>query len=487
MDWPGFVGPSNRVQSSVADCQRTVNLYYEPNDAGLGRPALLPTPGQANFVAGLGDLGGRALETMNARTFAVMGGGVYEAFMNGTTTRHGVVAQDANLAQIAFNGISGNQAAFSSGGNVYVLNLATNVLSGPFISGEATQIGMLDGYGIAFNRVLGKVRLSGLNDFTTWDPTDFALRSSAPDNWLAMCVNAPDVWLVGEQSGDVWYDAGTSPFPLAPRQGASFAYGIAAPFSIKAAGDSVLWLSQNAQGAGIVVRARGYVPQPINSFALSTAMALYQRTSIISDAEALAFQWQGHTFYVLRFPAANATWMYDLGTGLWTELGKWNAHANRFDVWSPRAIAYAFGKHLAADAVTGTITQLDNTVGTEADGSAIIRLRIPSALEAADGARLFVDRLELQIDHGLGTLTGQGADPVAMLRWSKDYGKTWGNERVAPLGHLGQYDERTYWLKNGSAVTSMVPEIRISDPVPTRIVGASVDARGAKRGQRSAA
>ena len=54
----------------------------------------------------------------------------------------------------------------------------------------ATQIGMIDGYGIAFDASVGKIRLSNLNDFTTWDPTQFAIRSAAPDNWRAMCVNA---------------------------------------------------------------------------------------------------------------------------------------------------------------------------------------------------------------------------------------------------------------------------------------------------------
>lgn len=483
MQWPGFIGPSSRVQSTVADCERTVNLYLEPNDSPSGLPALLSFPGQADFILGITDIGARAMATMNARTFAVMRGWVHELLSNQTAVRIGEMALDDHPAQIAFNGISGNQAAFASGGNVYVLNLTTSALSATVLTGEANQIGMIDGYGLAFNRRIGKLRLSGLNDFTTWDPTDFALRSSAPDDWQAMLCNAPDVWLIGSQTGEVWYDAGTSPFPLAPRPGASFAYGIAAPFSLAAAGDSVLWLSQTSQGAGSVVRARGYTPQPINSYALDTAIAGY---AVISDAEAFPLQYKGHPFYILRFPTANATWAYDLRTGMWTELGKWNAARGNFDVWAPRATTYAFGQHLVGNASDGTISTLDDTVGTEADGTPIVRVRIPPALVAADGQRLFIDRFEPQLDHGLGTATGQGADPVALIRWSTNYGKTWGHERSAALGKQGDYDARTYWLKCGSAPTSMVPELRISDPVPTRLVGALVDARGARGGQRAA-
>ena len=143
------------------------------------------------------------------------------------------------------------------------------------------------------------------------------------------------------------------------------------------------------------------------------------------------------------------------------------------------AVCYAFGRHLTGD-TTAAISMLDDTVGTEADGSPILRIRVPPALLAEDGARVFVDRFELECQHGLGTATGQGADPVAMLKWSKDFGQTWGNERQAGLGKQGETDKRTYWLKCGSADTSMVPEVRISDPIPTRIVGALVNARGAQ-------
>lgn len=476
MIYPGFLGPSGQAQSPLANCERSVNWFYEPNDPGSGLPALYPTPGQSSFVT-VSDTGTRALYSMNGRTFAVVGSSFGEVFSGGTFTKYGAVSFDSNLAQITANGISGNQLGISSGTNFYSFNLTTNTLSAAVLVGESTQIGMLDGYGIIFNKTAGKIRLSNLNDFSTCDPTMFALRSSAPDNWQAMVVNAPDVVLVGEQTGEVWYDAGTASFPLAPRPGVTFKYGIAATFSIAAAGDSVLWLSRNAEGAGVVVRMRGYVPQPINSYALDTAIAEYARTSIITDAEALVYQRAGHTFYVLKFPSANATWVYDLRTGLWHE------RTTGTGVWNPRAITYAFGKHLVGNATSGTISYLDDTVGTEADGSPIRRLRIPPALVPDDRGRLYVDRFELGIDPGLGTATGQGSDPQVMFRISKTFGKTWGNERTASVGKQGEYDKRVFWTRCGSSDVSWVPEISISDPSPARLTGADVHGRGIARRQ----
>jgi hypothetical protein len=408
--WRGFLGPSSQVQAPYADCERAVNLYVELPDAPAGRPSLLPTPGFTSW-ASVSDVGGRGMLTINSRTFAVIGSGFYELFATKTATKYGAVAQNQNLAQLISNGIGGSQIGIASGGSFYSFNLNTNTLSAAILT-TATQAGMIDGYGIAFNA--GTVYLSNLNDFTTWDPTQFAIRSSAPDNWIAMCVNAPDIWLIGDRSGDVWYDAGDFPFPLAPRPGVTFPYGIAAQFSLAVAGDAVLWLSRTKDGTGVVVSARGYVPQPVSSRALEQAIAGYLRTSRIDDAEASVYQKGGHTFYVLRFPAARATWVYDLSTNLWHERGEWNEAQQRYDVWMPRVMTDAFGLQLAIGGTDGTIAEMDDTYYTELDGTGIRRLRIPPALPVDPGGRAYLDRFEVGLQAGVGLSSGQGVTPTGL-------------------------------------------------------------------------
>ena len=43
---------------------------------------------------------------------------------------------------------------------------------------------------------------------------------------------------------------------------------------------------------------------------------------------AYAYQEQGHTFYVLNFPTAGATWVWDVTTDVWHERGFWNANSD---------------------------------------------------------------------------------------------------------------------------------------------------------------
>lgn len=473
--FPGFIGGSAPSQSMIATSERTVNFYKEliGTEGPQHKTALYPTPGFSawNATSAL-DLGGRAALSIDSRTFAMMGAGLYQAFANRTLTKLQALAQDSNPAQMVYNGPTGGQLAIATGTNLYNYTIASNTIL-QVLTGEATQTGMLDEYFLALNSATGRLRLSNLNDGTTWDPTQFALRSAQPDPWLAMIINAPDIILLGEQTGDVWYDAGTSPFPLAARQGLTIPYGIAAPFSLAVTGGTVLWLTKNKDGMGLVVKMNGYDPQPINSLELATALSTYQRTSTISDAEAIVFQLEGHTFYVLRFPSANHTWMYDLTTGVWTELGKWNSARGDYDVWAPRMHVYAFGQHLTGDASTGMLSVMDVTTGTELDGSAIRRLRRGPVL-ISENQRMPLRRFEVLVEPGLGLQAGQGSNPQMMFRASSDGGKTFGNERSMGTGGVGQYRARAFVTRLGSP-RMWVPEISVSDPIPYRIIDAFIN------------
>lgn len=456
----------------IATSERTVNFYKEliGTEGPQHKSALYPMPGFSVWnPTATADLGGRAALSIDSRTFVMMGAGLYQAFDTMSLTKLQTLVQDNNLAQMVYNGPTGGQLCISTGTNCYNYTIATNTLT-TVLTGEATQVGMLDEYFLALNTVTGRLRLSNLNDGTTWDPTQFALRSAQPDPWLAMIINAPDIILLGEQTGDVWYDAGTSPFPLAARQGLTIPYGIAAPFSLAVTGGTVLWLTKNKDGVGLVVKMSGYDPQPINSLELATALSSYQRTSTISDAEATVFQLEGHTFYVLRFPSANHTWVYDLTTGVWTEAGKWNSLRGDYDVWAPRVHVYAFGRHLTMDNSTGTLSVMDITNGSELDGTAIRRLR-RGPLLISENQRMPLRRFEVLVETGLGLQSGQGSAPTMMFRASFDGGKTFGNERAMGIGRVGQYRTRAFVTRLGSP-RMWVPEVSISDPVPCRLIDA---------------
>src|SRR2546430_2561350 len=137
MKYQGFLGGSAPSTSPIATSERTVNFYVESigTRGPQSKVALYPTPGQqawitaANSGGVLTDVGGRGGIWTGARAFVAIGGGLYEVFADATITKRGSVAQDANVAQLAYNGPTGDELLIASGGNAYCYVLTTNVLT----------------------------------------------------------------------------------------------------------------------------------------------------------------------------------------------------------------------------------------------------------------------------------------------------------------------------------------------------------------------
>lgn len=482
--WPGFIGGSGVSQSLIGDAEDTINLYVEKlpgakDDAGPA--ALLPTPGFTR-LAQVGDVGSRAALYLPAsmRFFMVIGGGFYEFDANWTASKRGTVALDANPAQIIFNGVLGNQLGVASGGNFYYYNLTTNVLT-QVLTGEATQVAFAAGYGLALNLLTGKVRLSNLNDLSIWNAGTFYQRSLFADPYQSMFVDANNlVWMVGTDTFEVRYNSGVGTQPFVPLSGLVGAYGIVAPFAWTTTGLGNFWIARNPNGVGQLVVTQGGTPTVISSYPFNTAVAAYQRTAGITDAELLAHQVEGHTFIVSAFPAVQVTtptspttWACDAETHSFAKRGRWNADKARWETWAPRVHAFAFNTHVVGDRATGIVSQMDTALTTEVDGAGIVRERTAPAI-TDEHRRTPIDVLELRMDVGLGTVSGQGSDPTATLRVSIDGGRTFGDERRAGVGKIGEYGKRVYWTRLG-APSSLIARVRFSDKAPTRIVQAFIN------------
>jgi hypothetical protein len=475
--YPAFVGGSYPAQAWSADVERTVNFFVEKHASpGASSPAaLISTPGFQVWSQGgaITDVVGRATKFVAGRLFMVIGAGFYEFDAAGVSTKRGNLAQDANPAQIAYNGLVGGQLLIASGSNGYCYVLATNVLTLVLV-GDCTMVVYCQGFFLAFNIATGRVRLSALNDGTTWPGAQFFQRSLFGDPWQAMFVDGNNlIWLPGLESFEVWNNTGTGTQPFAPLSGLTGLYGIAAPFAFSVT-PTPTWLTQNADGAGVLASLRSGGIQPLSNYAFSTKVSMYARTGKITDAELLPYQDQQHTFLTLAFPTPGATWAYDYEGDGWAERGKWNVGRGDYDLWAPRTHVYAFGKHLIGDRSTGTVWHMDTSFATETDGTGIRVLRRAPAI-TREGKRLPVDRLQLLMDTGVGLAgVGQGSDPQIMLRVSGDGGRTWGSERRAGFGRIGDFKRRVFWTRLGAS-ENLAIEVTCSDPVPKRISAAWIN------------
>lgn len=477
--YPFFVNAAYRSQSPIADQEALINWYVEPMESpgATVKTALYPTPGVEAFAT-VTQQGGRAMFAQAGRCFAVIGTKFYEVFSDGTTTDRGTVVDDFFPATIASNGDGGLELFITAGGKGYTYDLVTNTLTQTvgvggtnLTSAVASFGGSLYGYFVVLDVPDSRFYISNLLDGTIWDASQFAERTIGQDPWVSMYVSSyGQIWLFGGQTTEVWYNNGTSPFPFAPDPSGLMPYGCAAPYSVREAGDQIVWLATTANGGYQVMAAKGFNPQRISTYALENAIASYSQ---VDDAYGETYNDLGHMFYLLTFPSQQQTWCYDFRTGLWHERGTWIAENNTYDAWRPQWHAFAFNTHLMADRDTGTIYRMSKDFALDVDGRPIRRVRRAPAI-FLEHTKLKVSRIEVLLESGLGTTTGQGQRPTLMLRSSTDGGKTWGVERTASAGAMGEYQTRCLFWRMGQA-RNRVFELSVSDPIPWRILDSFID------------
>lgn len=483
MRFPSFCSESFVSQSPLASACRTVNWY--PEILGEVRGAktdvvLYPTPGLAVYAAAA-ERPNRGAFSQDGECFFLIGGVLYQLTeltgTTGTLTNRGAVDSDDFPGTMTTNGSGGRQLALTSGNQLYIHDLdvpagaLVNVLAG------ASMVVMVDGRFIVLDPRTSTLKVSNLlNGLTGYGTLQSAQRDTASDPWKAIALSGgKEIWALGSETGDVWYDAGGFPMPFEVRQGLLIRPGIGAPFSLVEVNGAMMWLSHSKSGHGHIVRAEGYSPRIVSSEALNNAITTYEKNSRIDDAVAWSHQYMGHYFYIINFPTAGATWAYSDKTGWWHELGKYDGATGLYKAWGPQYHVHEFNHHLVGDFRSGTIYRMARDLYLDTDGDALRRLRITPGI-CIEKKRVYYDRLEIYLETGLGLVEGLGSNPQIMLRKSADGGKTFSNERARSAGTIGRYDARVEWHQLGSG-RDTVFSVVASDPVPWRIIDCYIDIR----------
>ena len=471
-----ILGSSYVARSVNAADNRMVNLFPEVIPEGGKTAGFLNRCPGLKFQQTIGTGPIRALwahQTNGSDFYVVSGTEFYKVTgLTATPTKLGDVTGTGPVS-IADNG---TQIFLACNPDGYIYNEVTNVfakITDPDFPGAVT-VGYLDGYFVFNEPNSQKVWVTELLNGTSVDPLDFASADGSPDGLVAVNVDHREAWLFGTDSIEVWYDAGLADFPLTRIQGAFNEIGCVAAFSIAKLDNALFWLGTDARGQGIVYRANGYTGVRVSTHAIEYAIAQYGN---ISDAVAYTYQQEGHAFYVLTFPSANATWVYDVATQAWHERAGWNTSTGQFTRHRSNCQCNFGGNTVVGDFENGNIYTLD--LGTYADNGQIQKwLRSWRALPPGTNnlKRSAQHSLQLDCESGVGLVTGQGSDPEIMLRWSDDGGHTWSNEHLSKVGKIGQYYRRVFWRRLGMTLKlrDRVYEISQTDPVKAVIVGAEL-------------
>ena len=504
-----ILGSAYVARSVNAADNRMVNLFPEIVPEGGKEAAFLQRAPGLSLRANIGGGPIRGLWAFGEFGYAVSGSKLYRIDTDWNAYELGPVAGGGPVSMAD----NGTQLFIAANPEGYIYNASTGVFSqitDPDFPGAVT-VGYIDGYFVFNEPNSQKIWVTSLLDGTQVDPLEFASAEGSPDGVVGVFVDHREVWVYGQNSVEVWYNSGQLDFPLSRIQGAFNELGCAAPHSIAKMDNQIYWLGKDARGQGMVYRAAGYIGQRISTHAIEWQMQEYAN---FEDAVGYTYQQDGHSFYVLSFPSADTTWVFDAATGAWHERaslykGSFTRHRSNCQMFFnatnvvgdfQNGKIYAFDLNVYSDDdqpqkwlrswralppgannLTRTIQhamQLDCETGVGLTGlseeqTIYLQTENQEFLITEDGDFLVSDEKALPV---------QGHDPQVMLRWSDDGGHTWSNEHWKPMGKIGRFGYRTIWRRLGATmkIRDRVYEISGTDPVRIYIMGAELILTGTR-------
>ena len=368
------IGGLGTASGSVSMIDNGRQLAIFDGLAGYLTTATAVSQGAVPLAGGTISDGGVAYAVGDQITLA-QSGGVQEAtaiiqatvVVAGAVT--GFVVVQGGLFSAAPTGFT--QASTTSNGSGFTLTTPTfgasvslTQINLPFTQGPVSAT-YQDGFGLVNQSGTPNVWQSNSFDLSTWNALNYTDADATPDNVIALATLNREVRFFKEQHTEVWVDAGLAGFSFQRLEGVFIEHGCDAPFSVALAGQSLVWLARNAQGERICVQSVGYEPKRISTHAVEKEWASYPA---VSDAIGYCYQQEGHTFYVIAFPSADATWSIELtdsamaGEPLWHQRaafdplsGEFHRHySNAYASWpagessyQPKGIVMNAGQEIA--------------------------------------------------------------------------------------------------------------------------------------------
>lgn len=499
-----ILGSSYVARSVNAADSRMVNLFPEIVPEGGKEPAFLNRAPGLRTLSEVGEGPIRGMWPLKGYGYVVSGNELYKVDPSDwSSTLIGGISGGGPVSMAD----NGTQIFIACNGPSYIYNSGTNILApiaDPDFPG-AVMVSFLDGYFVFSQPNSQQFWVTALYDGANVDALDFASAEGMPDNIVSLMADHRELWLFGTNSVEVWYNAGTPDFPLARIQGAFNEIGCAATYSVAKLDNGLFWLGADARGRGIVYRSEGYTGKRISTHAVEWQIQQY---GDLSNAIGYTYQQDGHAFYMLIFPNANTTWVYDVATGVWHErAGFDNGYFTRHRSNCQMVLG---AEIVVGDYANGNIYAFD--LDTYTDGGAIQKwLRSWRALPTGENTlkRTTQHSLQLDCETGVGLegyaqgddidfyltteagdkliaedgayITGsfavtEGANPQAILRWSDDGGHTWSREHWTSIGRVGQFGKRAIWRRLGMTlkIRDRVYEVSGTDPVKIAIMGAEL-------------
>lgn len=372
----------------------------------------------------------------------------------------------------------GGYAVIVDGPNGYTYNIATQAfaqITDPAFLG-ADRVAFIDGWWI-FNQPGTQTFYTNATQYSiTFNGTNFALKDGYSDNLVSLMENKEELWLVGDKTTEIWYDAGGQFFPFQRLVGTLIQSGCKAKHSLSRFNsdgqDGLIWFGRSERGENVIIKTVGFTTEVVSDAAFGDEVATYP---ITNDAIGYTYQEDGHQFYMLTFPTADVTWCYDAQSGVLHKRLSYDPYAQQFHRHRSMSFMNFQGMRMVGDYQNGAIYWLTRTSYTDAGWPLLAWRRSPHIWDKSTRQRVFMTSLQLDFLPGVGNASGIGSDPKVTLAISRDGGQTFAQPNTRSLGKIGQTLWRVIWRRLGFGRDNVV-DMQIIDPVRRDLIGATLRA-----------
>ena len=466
-----FALSSYRSASLPVSSQSVQNFYCEMQRQGMDATAPAPmigVPGLVQFVTvGSGPI--RGMREMDNLLYVISGTSLYSVTESGVATLLGAgLTPGSNVLGMAD---SGTELIIVDGVKGFSYKPASGYAQIADVDfTPANSVEYINGF-FLFDRI-------GTNEFFSSDALDgrsyaalfFDAADVGPDETSTVFSLRQQLHVGGEKTIEIWgFNPNTTGFPWNRYPGAVIKIGIAGPLA-RTEHKDIGWFVGSDR---LLYRLDQSQPVPVSDPGVAAA---WQSYSTVADATIFGMTWDTQEWIVVTFPTAGATWVYDATTTFWHERVSHDSSMVSYGRWRGQCYAKCYGKHLIGDAFTNQIGYLSKTAYDEYGNP--IQGRLVSPTLHRDGETVFMNSLEVLMETGVGLTTGQGSDPMCVLDWSDDDGRSFRPfEMQASFGRIGEYKKRVRFTQLGS-FNRRNYRFTITDPVKRVVMSAVPKATG---------
>ena len=284
--------------------------------------------------------------------------------------------------------------------------------------------------------------ISAINDALTWNQLQYSeIRSKT----VALTVLETQLHIFGGDLTQIFYNAGTSPFPFQPTTSISYEYGLLSEKSLASSFGIICWLAQNRNTSPLIVYTDGSGVKPISTENIDAFFI--DRIKNVQDCRGYLYQESGHVFYTLTFFSDNLTLTYDFFTQKFTSIREvTNGHSAVYDVINFKNDNYAFVRSNVNTEINKRLYEYGITF-TSDDGELVERSVTTDTYVSKNVTKPFVvNKLSLNLQQGTMTKPGW-----VNLYVSKDKGVNFNFAGRKELNYTGQTNSLLNFYNLGSS------------------------------------